>query len=254
MNIKFNPSDYYLIPNSIFEDSELESSFYSFLKTELNTEPLEFIQQVKIYKNNNENRRELGIQIFKDFINVGAKKWINIDSDMKDLYEKRLINDNFTLNIFDELEVTIKDELLSDSYRRYSIYLKNRFIRTKKCINLMKKNLGNSNIIISRKQKTYNYTSKDFAYWMITEKDYNFLDEVKKDSHDWIHTHNYKSKDVKANSYYSKSIKNFLPNFKWAENASAYKIDILLSNHTVTSAAKLFYEYRNMNVNLKTKN
>jgi type III secretory pathway component EscR len=117
----------------------------------------------------------------------------------------------------------------------------------------MKKNIDNPQTIISRKQKIYNYTPKDFAYWIITEKDYNFLDEVIKDSHDWIQTYNLKNKNVKANSYYSKSIKNFLPNFKWAENASAFKIDILLYNHTVTSAAKLFFEFKNMNVNLKTK-
>jgi hypothetical protein len=124
MKKKFNPSEFHLIPNSVFEDREFEDSFYNFLKTELNTEPLEFIQQVKLYKNNNENLKESGIQIFKDFINIGAKKWINIDSELKDLYEKRLLNDNFTLNIFDELENKIKDELISDSYRRYSIFLK----------------------------------------------------------------------------------------------------------------------------------
>jgi hypothetical protein len=40
----------------------------------------------------------------------------------------------------------------------------------------MEKYVGNENIIITRKQKTYNYTPLDFAYWVITEKDINFME------------------------------------------------------------------------------
>jgi roadblock/LC7 domain-containing protein len=72
--------------------------------------------------------------------------------------------------------------------------------------------------------------------------------EVTKDSHDWKLTYTFKNKNIKANAYHTKSIKKFLPNFKWAESASAFKVDIILNNHDILSAAKSFFEYKNMSV------
>jgi hypothetical protein len=117
---KFNPSDYYLIPTSIFEDTEMEKSFYDFLKTEVNTEPLEFLRQVNLYKNTEKEKlKELGEQILNEFIKVGAKKWINLDSEMKSFYESKFDEVNYTIDLFDKVEKRIKDELISDPYRRY---------------------------------------------------------------------------------------------------------------------------------------
>jgi hypothetical protein len=114
----FNPSDYYLIPNTVFQVEEFENAFFDFLKIEVNSEPLDFIQQVKIFKKNEENLEDFGKSIYNDFIQVGAKKWLNIGSELKSLYEQKYNNNKFTEDFFEILENKMKEELLSDSYRR----------------------------------------------------------------------------------------------------------------------------------------
>ncbi len=68
-----------------------------------------------------------------------------------------------------------------------------------------------------------------------------------KESHDWELTYTYKKNGIKANAFYSTKIERFLPNFKFAQIAAAYLIDVIVPMNLIDTA-KVFFELPNQKV------
>jgi len=103
-------------------------------------------------------------------------------------------------------------------------------------------------------KKSYPYTNEDFSYHSISEKDFYLLDELLKDSPDWILTksHHDVKNNIRVNAFYTKNISLYIPNFEFTKYASSFKIDLILPFGLQESANKLL-EFENLSNHILTE-
>jgi hypothetical protein len=108
-------------------------------------------------------------------------------------------------------------------------------------------------LVYTLQQKTFPYSKKDFSCWIVTDKDICFLNEVLKDSWNFVLGNRYKDTFINSTAYYSLEIDQYLPNFNWSNNdkptpvcsvktvtivnlsfQKAYEADLSIENNTVS--------------------
>jgi len=164
-----------------------------------------------------EKKEENLTKITNTFLKAGAEKELNLPATLRKEFLTAFENKGSgdTSDIFDDVEELVKKDLEVDNFTR--------FIRTKECMNFLKKNMDNTDIMIPESRKLFKYTEKDFQTWESTEKDVNFIDYLEKDSYEWEMA--YSVGKVKGFYGFCKSI---LPDMPEAEKFGILKVQIIL--------------------------
>jgi hypothetical protein len=236
---KFDLNKYRIKFDSVFDDEELKTLFRKHLEKEVNTEPLDFIEEVERFKNSEEKERMKKIEeINETYIKSKSKKEINLSGETKEEFFEWLSNNKDQeklIEAFDKLVGYIKSELEADSFKR--------FIRT----DIVKKKLfekrENPKVMVPRSQTMFNYQALDFQKWFITPKDINFLDYLNNtDSYDWELS---KSKEkTGGNSFYNLKCKDISPNFPEGKNYGILKIQQIY-NYSLEKVANVVFPLEN---------
>ena len=250
---KFNYKDYYLKEDSIFINNDFKNEFYKMLKEQHDTDPFDFILEVLELINSYKNYDEKYIikkcnEIIKLYIIEKSKKELNLSYEIKKSFlESFKLQENndkkwiLKINInelFNEILNFIKNELL---YDKFSI-----FVRRKECIKLIKKHYKNSDLIITRITKDFNYTIKDLENTLIiTEKDIELLDIISNDSFEWIITKKNNKKNIKTISYFSNNVQKYISSLKM-NNSSIVKVEIF-SNLNFNNVCDIVFNFQNSN-------
>ena len=250
---KFNYKDYYLKEDSIFINNDFKNEFYKMLKEQHDTDPFDFILEVLELINSYKNYDEKYIikkcnEIIELYIIEKSKKELNLSYEIKKSFlESFKLQENndekwilkISINdLFYEILNFIKSELL---YDKFSI-----FVRRKECIKLIKKYYKNSDLIITRITKDFNYTIKDLENTLIiTEKDIELLDIISNDSFEWIITKKNNKKNIKTISYFSNNVQKYISSLKM-NNSSIVKVEIF-SNLNFNNVCDIVFNFQNSN-------
>ena len=250
---KFNYKDYYLNEESIFINDEFKNEFYNMLKEQHNTDPFDFIfdvlELINLYKNYDEKYIiKKCNEIIELYIIDKSKKELNLSYQIKkNFLENFKLQENnnnkwiLKINVndlFNEILNFIKIELL---YDKFSI-----FVRRKETIKLIKKYYKNTNLIINRITKDFNYTLKDLEDTLIiTEKDIELLDTISNDSFEWIITKKFNKNNIKTISYFSNNVQKYISSLKM-NNSSIVKVEIF-SNLNFNNICDIVFNFENSN-------
>eukprot|EP01080_Neovahlkampfia_damariscottae_P003691 gene3691-6505_t len=132
--IKKTESSFSLI--GFLSDPDLRPYFQTFLVSEFAQEPLLFVIVVEKYKLQKENRNDLVLQIYDDYINSSTAKFeINVTHKLKKLFAKdmnRQINENkFQDDLFDGLLNHVVGRSLQEPFLRFKNSEKFKELRKK---------------------------------------------------------------------------------------------------------------------------
>lgn len=108
---------------SIFKVDVMETAFWKFLEIEKNTEPMEFLRELKKFTDKEmtkSDRKKLFNQIIETFIIKDSPKWVNISGRVaiKILEAYRKESDDLD-NIFEDIEREILNDLKIDVWSRF---------------------------------------------------------------------------------------------------------------------------------------
>jgi hypothetical protein len=123
---EFNKSNYIFIQKEIFNNNDLLAEFHKFLKKEFNEDPLDYLLDLKKLKESKENKIEKAKEIYITYLQDKSKKELNLASDIKlkfkNFFEKKELKEDNISEIFNDIEIQIKKELLLDNYFRFQFF------------------------------------------------------------------------------------------------------------------------------------
>jgi hypothetical protein len=89
---------YYVVFESVFINEEIKSAFYKHLIKEFNSDPFDFLMDIELLRQEDEDFIEMSKEIFNTYIKTDSKKEVNIS-----MVEKKKI-----INFFEQLEFVEK--------------------------------------------------------------------------------------------------------------------------------------------------
>jgi hypothetical protein len=221
---KFKLCNKTVIFESVFNNEKMSKCFYSFLDKEKNTEPYDFILEINKVKDLIEEKCKFKKykELCDTFIKVNSLKELNLSAqirkDVLNFFEenkeiKEENEDKKKINtieqLYEKVIFIVKSDFLNDSFPR--------FIRTKTCFELLYKLQNDDKVLIDYVQKQFPYSEEDFQYYMVTEKDIQFLKYLSNESYDFKLIKSIK--EYQYNIYLSLNLIKYLPNLKLAKNA-----------------------------------
>eukprot|EP01080_Neovahlkampfia_damariscottae_P012411 gene12411-6078_t len=241
---EFDIKKYYLNLESIYLDKEIQYCFQKYINNESNEELKNywsFLEQVQNYENLIKSKNEN--EIMKLYQNI---------------YDNYLKNNilNFSLNELEVFESSNNIEFHLKYFKKqieFKIYqdIFPRFIRTKKCFEILKKNINCTKICNLIQNYYYPYTDDDFKISIITDFDISFFKNLTNDNFEW-ELIDFDS-NLNSNTFFSKT--NFLPNVSFFKNSSTLKFESYLSNCSFeNSILSLGNQYNMLNTLLQLSN
>jgi hypothetical protein len=182
----FDLTKYSIQFSSIFEFKEIHTSFYNFLVSEFNTEPMDCINEINLLKTLKTEKETISKckSIIEDFFQESSKKEVNVSGFSKiDLFTKmkeQLQLETWILKetayeIFLPMKNILLNELQIDTFPRY--------IRTKSCSKVMAAFVDNPKVMIPLSSAKYRLSDKDFEKPFISKNEMDFMKEIKRILH-----------------------------------------------------------------------
>lgn len=184
-------NNYVLSFEGVWKHKELCELFYKFLKKEFATESYDFIQDVE--KLPEIEDQELLVaethRIITTFLMEDSKREVNLPSNLRkkvlDLYssskqeenKKEWIIEQKPESFFKECKLSLLSTLKHDSFKR--------FIRTSEFTQVIQKYLGNTDLMVPKISTQFHYVDKDFKDALVTDRDFDFINMLLKDSFEW---------------------------------------------------------------------
>jgi hypothetical protein len=214
--IKFDISKVLVNFDCVITNDEIRKAFLKHLDLEKNKENFEFFLNVLDMKNaklEKESLKKKVMEIYNLYISKESKYEINLSNKEYSKIEKKIKEEDYTANIFDNSMQIVKNEIQIDAFPR--------FIRTPECIKLVEKYQNDDKVVTTYIKKNFLYTNKDFEIHLVTEKDISLMKAMLGDSFDYKHVIN--KPKYKYNMYLSMDAKSFIPKFDFMNTAGFIK-------------------------------
>jgi hypothetical protein len=245
MKIKQEPYDltkYSIQFSSIFEFKEIQTSFYKFLISEFNNEPMDCINEINLLKTLKTDKEIISKckSIIEDFFQDSSKKEVNVSGFSKiDLFTKmneQLQQETWILketayDVFLPMKILLLNELQIDTFPRY--------IRTKSCSRVMASFVDNPKVMILLSSSKYRLSDKDFEKPFISKNEMDFMKEISKESFAWDLIQSKKEMMLYTSSF------PFLPDCKSFKNSKSIKIESMLP-YSFEKVVSFFLSIENM--------
>lgn len=210
--------EYHIHMNCFLYISEIRNVFYTYLASESNQEPLEFINLVYTMKRDDS---EKDIQVFMEICNTFIENWapkqINISGSTRiDILSSKNTK-TWQTKPFDVLKPatnSIINDLIYDSFPR--------FIRSPCGEKIIVKYLDHPKVAELSNTRKYPYVIEDFYVPFVLEKDELFIQALLQDGFEWDLVY---QSNGRIHTYTSK--RNYFPNIK-DYNFHVHKTDIIL--------------------------
>jgi hypothetical protein len=217
----------------VVQDSQAKNEFYHFLQTELNQEPLLFLEQVnKLEKSNGEEAVKIACHVMKTFIMPASPMEINISSESRmtlvSLFQKhnqfeqthKWVIPEFKTPVeaFARIKDSVMLELKHDTFPR--------FLRSKIWLDFVQNKSKEyiESISVLKAAVDFHYTDADFSAPVVFDKDFRFMEALAEDDEDWEFRGSNKLGTSVVNSFYGS--KNYLPNVSWMEKGCFVKYTV----------------------------
>eukprot|EP01080_Neovahlkampfia_damariscottae_P000796 gene796-9046_t len=223
----FSKDNYELTFGSVFSNDTVKKEFNEFLKTEFNQQPLLFIMEVEeLEKIQDEKKKvEKSLSIVKKFIFENSELEVNISFDKKkellQLYEEQMKNDSWIIKktpveTFEPIIAILKQELKYDPFKR--------FVRTKKCEQLMIQFQKEDSVVVPKILKNFDYTHEHFLTPDIEDTDFEFGLSLLRDNYSWKLI----GSNIDNNMNTFVSSENYFPGLKDQFRATAIRYETIL--------------------------
>ena len=184
---KFDKKNYMIHFESVFINKTVHDSFRSFLKTEFNEQPLDFLVEVEKFEKLTKIKEKIKKihEIIEIYIKEDSKEEINISGKLKKQLLKQYepqINESEELKIelkdfFMVVKKVIQEELYFDSWKR--------FVRSNFCDGIISKFYDDKSICSPQITTQFNYTNEYFTHPFIHDSDFEFAKLLIKDNFHW---------------------------------------------------------------------
>ena len=222
----FNLSKYSIQFSCVFEFNDIKESFYKFLKTEFNTEPLDCvleIDKIKTLKTDKEKIKKCN-EIIEDYVKTTGKKEINISGETKlklfqdfgaQLEQEEIWNLQQTpTEIFAPIKKILLTELRADNWPR--------FVRTKDFHEIIMHYVDNPKVMVLNSLSKYPFKDEHFEKPYVTKQEMLFMNDVVQDSFNWDSIYSKNHFNV-----YSSSIK-FIPDSNFFKSSNAVRFEYVI--------------------------
>eukprot|EP01080_Neovahlkampfia_damariscottae_P004083 gene4083-7372_t len=213
--------------DSIFSNSHVHEEYHSFLKTEFNQEPLNFLSEAKKIQKVLDKKQQVSLvkSIMDEYIRVNSKSEINISHQVKETIlqkfqpqekEESWILEEEPIHFFDELSKVVKAILYHDSWKR--------FIRSKFGKKIMETFYNDPKVCSPTLTQKFDFDDEYFMHPFIEDKDFDFAKSLFNDGAHWELIHSDSKNQI--NTFYSKL--NYLPNLTFSNTISIIKYEAIM--------------------------